>query len=207
MNSISHSELLSRYFYDPQIGIFYKRRGNGSIGKSVGYYGKKYATLNVSGKSYLVHRLAWLYVHGTMPKHDIDHINGDTKDNRIENLREATRQQNSWNRSIATNNTSGYKGVSQCRQTQKWKAQIKHNNKIIVIGVYDSPEKASRDYESNAIRFRKEFHKDTTTPKFLIPKPDPWYQVEPKRLVEKTKRRMRRSQKSIECTAIFILSI
>jgi hypothetical protein len=66
----------------------------------------------LTGVLYREHRLAWLYMTGEWPTHEIDHINGDRVDNRFCNLREATASENRWNSRKRVNNTSGYKGVS-----------------------------------------------------------------------------------------------
>lgn len=67
---------------------------------------------------------------------EVDHINGDGLDNRRENLRIATRQQNSSNRKFNINNTSGYRGITQERKTKKWSASIRKNGKRIHLGTF-----------------------------------------------------------------------
>ena len=79
---------------DPETGIFTWRLQPGSrsdmIGKRAGYYGPgRYRSVTVDGVGHLEHRLMWLYVHGQFPSRQIDHINMNTTDNRIANLREA----------------------------------------------------------------------------------------------------------------------
>lgn len=81
-----------------------------------------YVTIRISGKSYLGHRLAYLLTHGRWPIGEIDHINGNKGDNRITNLREVTRQQNTFNVARRSTNTSGYKGVSWCSRRKMWSA-------------------------------------------------------------------------------------
>ena len=81
-----------------------------------------------------------------------DHINGDTLDNRCENLRNATSTQNQINRGKRSDNSSGYKGVSPVRGTNKWKAQIQINKKKICLGLFDDIEDARQvrdDAEKN----------------------------------------------------------
>ena len=91
--------------YEPNTGIFtwLKHRGGktkkGSIAGSLHKCG--YMVIRINVKHYYAHRVAWIYVHGSIPEHVlIDHINGKRNDNRIENLRLATYQQNNENRGI-----------------------------------------------------------------------------------------------------------
>lgn len=114
--------------YDADTGVFTWRFGRpkakaGSIAGGKNWKG--YWLICVDGKRYRAHRLAWLYVYGLMPKHQIDHINHDKFDNRIENLREVTNAENHKNVKLASNNKSGYSGVSFCKLKQKWTARIK----------------------------------------------------------------------------------
>lgn len=71
----------------------------------------------------MTHRLVWEQVNGPIPEgFDVDHINGDKHDNRLENLRLATRSQNMCNRSKTTKNTSGLKGLSWDKHTGRWRS-------------------------------------------------------------------------------------
>ena len=98
---------------------------SGAVGTVVGYNPKKltrnnrYATTKVHGEHWCVHKLIFFWHHGYVPE-QLDHINRDTLDNRIENLREANAAQNACNRSKFANNTSGAKGVSWHKAQQKW---------------------------------------------------------------------------------------
>lgn len=75
------------------------------------------------------HRIIWLYVHGEWPEEDIDHINGDPSDNRIENLRTVSRAENLKNQKHCSNNKSGVMGVSWFKPAQKWVAKIGDSSK------------------------------------------------------------------------------
>jgi hypothetical protein len=87
----------------------------------------------------------------------VDHINGNSLDNRIENLREATRSENTWNSVRKTKNRTGYTGVTSTRN--KWVATIKNNGKKIHVGTFKTPEEASCARESIAKTLRGEFYK------------------------------------------------
>ena len=94
--------------------------------------GAGYAHVWVDGKTQLTHRVLWESAFGPIPKGKmIDHINGDKKDNRLENLRCVTAQQNQYNRACT-------KGFSWDKSRGKWRAQITHNYKVIFLGRYDN---------------------------------------------------------------------
>ena len=94
--------------------------------------GRGYHHVSVDGKCQLTHRVIWESVFGPIPKGmQVDHINGDKKDNRLNNLRLVTPQQNQYNRA----NT---KGFTWCKQAGKWKAAIMCNYKHIHLGYYDN---------------------------------------------------------------------
>ena len=114
-----------------------------------------YRQIMVDGKMYAAHRLAWFYVYGYWPEFQIDHINHVRDDNRIENLRCVTPQQNNQNRLVNCNNTSGVAGVYWFKAGKKWHASIRHNKKSIHLGYYISKEKAiakRKEYEQKLWR-------------------------------------------------------
>jgi len=74
----------------------------------------------------------------------VDHINGNSLDNRRSNLRLASKAVNSRNTRLPSTNTSGYKGVSFYRKTGKWRAYIKHNDKTYWLGMFVDKEDANR---------------------------------------------------------------
>ena len=101
---------------------------------------KGYLRASVGGKSYRVHRLIFLYHHGYMPT-QVDHIDGNRMNNRIENLREATSSQNNQNRKATS--SSGIKGVIWHKQSRKWVASICVNRKSVHLGSFLSIEEAA----------------------------------------------------------------
>lgn len=143
-------ELLS---YDPETGHFHwsKPRPFCSAGKYAGGltpYG--YVRINVEGRPYQAHRLAWFYVYGRWPLREIDHINGIRSDNRLSNLREATPSQNQANKGMRKDNTSGAKGVTWDKSRGKWLAAIHVNGKRQGLGRYQTIGEAAAAYEAAA---------------------------------------------------------
>lgn len=156
---LSQEQLKSVLHYCPETGIFtwLKSARSGWVGKSAGsVMNRGYACIQLSGKSYLAHRLAWLYTQGFFPEF-IDHINSDRLDNRIANLRPATRRQNNINVLRTSANTSGFKGVHWDKPTERWRAQITIEGKKTYLGSFASPEEAHEAYKKAALEHHGEF--------------------------------------------------
>jgi hypothetical protein len=135
--------------YDPETGIFTwrcDRGGKARKGTRAGSVSDDgYARIGVDGKSYLAHRLAWLYTHGSWPAAEIDHRLGAKADNRIHELREATHAQNLQNqRRARSDSRSGLLGVS--RRGNRWRATIKHQGRYRHLGSFDAKEAAHEFY-------------------------------------------------------------
>lgn len=148
--------------YDPETGIFKRKISTGSRSQAGMVVGSKpttvgYGAIHIDGKLYYSHRLAWFYVHGKWPRDQIDHVNMDRIDNRISNLREATRAQNRMNESIKKSNTSGYKGVSWSKEKTRWEARIMKDRKSTVIGYFDDPKDAHEAWKKKAAELHGEF--------------------------------------------------
>ena len=92
----------------------------------------------IFGVKYKAHRVIWAIVHGEWPQGEIDHINGDPADNRIQNLRVVTRIQNMRNIRRLAKNTSGVVGVSWDNINSNWRTSIKVNGRCINLGRYKS---------------------------------------------------------------------
>jgi len=87
----------------------------------------------------------------------IDHINHNTLDNRKDNLRLCTIAENSQNSRTPKNNTSGYKGVSWHKPTNKYRSKITVNKKIHYLGSFDCPKEAHKAYCTAAKKYHGEF--------------------------------------------------
>lgn len=88
---------------------------------------------------------------------DVDHINGDGLDNRRCNLRLATHSENMRNKSMQSNNTSGFKGVSWHKQNKKWTVTISTSGKDVYLGLFGNLEEAAVAYDKAAIEYYGEF--------------------------------------------------
>ena len=138
--------LRSILHYDQETGIFtwkVRTARRVKVGDVAGCQnGLGYLRIMVCSRRYKAHRLAWLYIHGSWPNGQIDHINRDRSDNRIANLRDVTHKQNQQNRSKSSNNTSGHPGVYWYKRDSKWQVKITHNKKDIHLGYFATLEEA-----------------------------------------------------------------
>lgn len=96
-------------------------------------------------------------VLGAPDELEVDHRDGDGLNNRRLNLRLATHAKNKCNARIQHNSSSGYKGVSWHKKTQRWQARITSNGTLIHLGVFDSPLDAANAYDEAALRYHGEY--------------------------------------------------
>lgn len=106
-----------------------------------------------NGKSIYLHRKITMAMAGV----HVDHINGNTLDNRCVNLRFVTRNQNMWNSRPSKHNECGFKGVSFDKKTGKYRARLRHYVKFVHIGVFDNPKDAAIAYDNKAIELFGEY--------------------------------------------------
>ena len=156
---VSQEELRALLHFNPDTGVFtWKVRmpGRTTVGQIAGYINNRgYVVISVNKKQYLAHRLAWLYVYGDSPLM-IDHINRNTSDNRISNLRRATPLGNSRNAS-AHKDGSGVRGVCWWADRKKWRAQIRINGRTTTLGLFDRKEDAAAARAEAERRYYGEF--------------------------------------------------
>jgi len=158
---MTYDEVRRLFVYEPESGrlrriggrVDYPWRG---IGRSA-----RYLATTVSGKTYYAHRLVWLYHHGETPAM-VDHIDGDFRNNRVENLRACTNAQNQYNAPRKSHNKSGYKGVAFCKgYREPWRARIIVDKQVVELGRYSTPEGAAAAYAEGAKRYAREFARIT----------------------------------------------
>lgn len=147
---LTHSKLLELVNYDPETGVFTNKvkRVKSPAGRVLGVlHPQGYMQARLLYRTYLLHRLAWFYVYGKWPKEHIDHINGDKKDNRIANLREATNSENMQNvPSALSRSKSKVRGVSWDATRNKWTAHICVDGKQKNLGRFDDLNVAAHVY-------------------------------------------------------------
>ncbi len=145
-DKLTKYEVRRLFHYNKVTGDFIWLRPSGTnnrVGSVANTKTKRgYVQVKIGTNTYLVHRLIFLYMTGDYPKGVVDHINGNASDNRWENLRDVTHQENCKNQVIGKDNTSGVPGVSFHKVTQKWRAQISTNGKIIYLGLYETKDEA-----------------------------------------------------------------
>lgn len=156
---LTQERLLELFEYEPKTGMLRRRqpKRNAYPWMKIGSKGQYLAT-TIGGRTYYLHRLVWLYHKGSLPRM-IDHINRDTSDNRIENLRECTNAQNQYNSRMKSNNRSGRKGVVRHWNCpgKPWQAKIVVSGKVISLGYYKSRDEAAKAYEDASAKYAKEF--------------------------------------------------
>lgn len=122
--------------------------------------GAKYKAISFGRRKWLLHRFIWTYVNGEIPDGMIvDHIDGNTSNNSIKNLRLASKAESSFNKGMFKNNTSGVKGVYLDKRNKKWMAYGRINGKMKNLGRYSSIEDAKNAAEEFRLVNFKEFYR------------------------------------------------
>lgn len=149
---VTKDELLAVLDYDRANGQFrwkMSMRGPAKAGDIAGHRrADGYCLIKIKQRGYFVHRLVWLVEHGSMPEMEIDHIDGDPSNNRIENLRDVPHQVNAQNVRVArsSNRSSRLIGAHWCRTWKRWKSAINAGGKLQHIGWFDTEQQAHEAY-------------------------------------------------------------
>lgn len=154
MRTLTQEQIKELFYYDDG-NLYWKIAKPGvAIGRKVGNGVKnKYLQVMVNRKGYLVHRLIATLHYGDF-EGLVDHIDGNTRNNKIENLRIVTMEQNLWNAKRSKTNTTGIKGVSYIVSRQKYQATISIKGKNKNIGSFSSLIEAEQAIQ----KARKELH-------------------------------------------------
>jgi hypothetical protein len=151
----SREYLIECFGYDPETGVvLWNRRPdshfkNGEDGWNGRWAGKVagsldswgYMQIRINGRVYKLHRVIWKLMTGSDPIDQIDHVDQDRTNNRWSNLRAATGAENGRNRSLQSNNSSGYTGVQ--KYGNRWWAGYWLDGRKVHVGYYDTPEEAN----------------------------------------------------------------
>lgn len=140
------SEISKYLSYNPENGVFTwvgvplhgKKELLGTRAGTVHKHG--YRVIRLHGKQHRAARLAWLFSNGEWPINTIDHKNGNRDDDRIENLREATKAEQNQNIVRSENSSTGIQGVY--FNSGKWRVMIGVSRKLVWLGSYDSKDEA-----------------------------------------------------------------
>jgi hypothetical protein len=143
MTCVNLSKEYLQELFDYKDGKLYWKKARShciKVGQEAGC-GKKYKVVNLDKKIHNVHVVIWAWHYGP-PNGLVDHINRNSLDNRIENLRLATFSQNGFNRPKQANNTSGIKNVSWHKRDKSWKVSIKVMKKEVFYKLFKDIELA-----------------------------------------------------------------
>jgi HNH endonuclease len=157
-----HQAVLDFFRYDPVDGYLYYKIPNGArrvVGTRAGHVNKQgYRTIRWNRRTLCASWIVWMYHTGEWPKDTMDHINNVRLDDRIENLREATRSQNCMNKkSFWKKPRSGFRGVKILNGRKRFQAVIKAGTGTHYLGTFDTAEEAAKIYDIGARRYHGEF--------------------------------------------------
>jgi hypothetical protein len=146
---MTKSYFLQLFKYDREKGKLFwavnTNKNSNLIGKEAGCRSSSgYVLVRVNKKLYRVHRIIWLIEKGVWPKWCIDHINGDSFDNRISNLRDVSSQKNQWNRKSHRNGR--LQGTTYNKGLKLWSARITINKKRIFLGWFKTEIEAHNQF-------------------------------------------------------------
>jgi hypothetical protein len=151
MARLDYQNILDKVMLGDDGHIYWKPRR-----VKVRHSGTGYSVIHSGDTNYAYHRVLYILHTGEDP-HVVDHINGDPRDNRIENLRAANPSQNQHNRRMDSTNKSGVKGVNWDRAKRKWRAQVGAYGVKHYLGMYDDKDEATRVVVEARNRLHGEF--------------------------------------------------
>ena len=157
--------LKEKYSYNPETGdiillkLTHKYRHKNKLNKPIGSITSSgYITVRgITRTPIMAQRVAWVLYYNEQPPDYIDHIDRNPSNNKISNLRATTNQLNMVNKELQCNNSSGFVGVSYCKERKLWESYIKFNGKKINLGRFQYIKDAANTYNKKAIELFGEF--------------------------------------------------
>jgi len=149
---LTYEEAHKAFRYDPETGKLFRQAGKFAGKEASSWCARGYGHV-WHGKHYFTHRIIWLMHYGEFPVGEVDHIDLDKGNNRIENLRQATKSQNQAN--VPGRIRGRLKGASQLNG--KWRAKIKVRGRYLFLGYYATEQEAHEAYKRAAIKHFGEF--------------------------------------------------
>lgn len=144
--------------YDPDTGLFTRLKRvsqRGLVGTVAGCVNVNgYVHIKIACRGYKAHRLAWLYMTGEWPEHEVDHEDRDRTNNRWKNLRAATHKQNQENRTPRHDSSSGITGVLWSNRDQAWRVTICIEGRKRHIATRKSLEEAAAIRAAAALKYQ-----------------------------------------------------
>lgn len=165
-NPLTAVQLRAVLSYDPDTGIFTWRYRKGlrpcvnsaRAGTQAGTTAARgYIVICIERRVRLAHRLAFLYMTGSLPPAHIDHINGVRADNRWVNLRPVTQAENNLNKCAPIHSKTGVKGIHWHKKARKWQAQVVKDGITHYLGLFYTFEEAKAARIAGAIRLHGKF--------------------------------------------------
>ncbi len=160
MSNITYDEAIAAFEYrDGELFWKIKPAMRVHVGDKAGWLDKNATHLRVlyKGKKVMVHRIVYLMHHGHLPE-CVDHVDRNPLNNKIENLREATKSQNSCNKKVRSDSGTGIKNVTYYRPSGKWRVAIAVNGKRKHIGYFADMEQAKIAAENAGKMYHGQFY-------------------------------------------------
>lgn len=160
-NKIDLEEMSNYFRYDPETGHLYWNwlfRRRSKKGRPAGVKnGQGYIHINLNGKAYGAHRIAWTLYHKKEPKYHIDHIDGKPSNNKIDNLRDVPPILNLLNKKA--HRDGKVPGAWYCakRKTKKWRSAITINRKVKELGFFHTKEEAAEAFQIELNQLLKQY--------------------------------------------------
>lgn len=156
-------DIIKHYFhYNPETGQITRliSAGGAKRGEFCSALCGGYILLSINGIRIVAHRLIWMYMEGHFPDKLIDHIDGNTINNKWNNLRLSNKKENGRNSKLSKRNKLGVKGVTYCKRDKNYRTHCVIDGKQIFLGRYLTIEEASKVYEKFSKEHFGEFYRN-----------------------------------------------